>query len=72
MILDLHGVKHQNVSYVFDTFIWDAMRNKKVEVTVITGNSISMKKKILECIADYGFTIIPFEQNMGTIKIGII
>lgn len=71
MVLDLHGIKHQNVTYAFDTFIWEAMLNKEVEVSVITGNSTSMKNKVKECVAEYGFTILPFEQNMGTIKIKI-
>ncbi len=71
MILDLHGVKHQDVSGKFDTFIWEAMKQKVVEVSVITGNSTSMQKMVRSCIADYGFTILPFEENMGTIKIQI-
>lgn len=71
MVLDLHGVKHQDVTGVFDTFIWEAMQNNEVEVSVITGNSFSMKKRVQECIAEYGFTILPFEENMGTIKVAI-
>lgn len=71
MVLDLHGVKHQDVTGVFDTFVWEAMKNKEVEISVITGNSTSMKKKVQECIEEYGFSILPFEQNMGTIKIAI-
>ncbi len=72
MILDLHGVKHQDVSYKFDTFIWEAIKKKLVEVSIITGNSTSMKKMVTKCVDDYGFTILPFEENMGTIKISLI
>ncbi len=71
MTLDLHGVKHQDVSGKFDTFIWEAMKQKKVEVSVITGNSTSMQKMVRSCITEYGFSILPFEENMGTIKIAI-
>lgn len=71
MILDLHGVKHQDVRGVFDTFMFSAMQTDTVEVTIVTGNSISMKKITQECIDEYGFTLLPFEPNMGSIKIAI-
>ena len=35
MTLDLHGIKHQDVTGKFDTFIWEAMKQKVVEVSVI-------------------------------------
>lgn len=72
MILDLHGVKHQDVSYKFDTFIWEAMKQNLVEVSIITGNSSSMQRMVIKCIGEYGFTILPFQENMGTIKISLI
>lgn len=71
MTLDLHGTKHQDVRGVFDTFMFTAMQSDTVEVTIITGNSTSMKKITTECIEEYGFTILPFEPNMGSIKIAI-
>lgn len=71
MVLDLHGTKHQDVSAKFDTFIWEAMQNNEVEVSVITGNSTSMHKIVRELMVEYGLSIVPFEQNMGTIKIGL-
>lgn len=71
MVLDLHGVKHQDVSIKFDTFIWEAMKQRKVEVSIITGNSLSMQKIVKKCISEYGFEILPFEENLGTIKISI-
>lgn len=71
MILDLHGVKHQDVTVKFDTFIWEAIQAKVVEVSIITGNSLSMQTITRKCISEYGFTILPFEENMGTIKINI-
>lgn len=71
MILDLHGVKHQDVRVKFDTFIYEAMKAKVSEVNIITGNSYSMQTQTRVCISEYGFTILPFEENGGTIKISI-
>lgn len=71
MVLDLHGIKHQDVTGKFDTFIWEAIRKNITEVDIITGNSKSMKDMVNKCIGEYGFTVLPFEPNMGTIKISI-
>lgn len=43
-ILDLHGVKHEDVPKLVDQFLWKNMKVKSSEVKIITGISNNMKK----------------------------
>ena len=54
--LDLHGVKHEDVQKVCDSFmtqIW----GKCEEAVIITGNSSSMKHHVREALRDYDLEI---------------
>jgi DNA-nicking Smr family endonuclease len=57
MEIDLHGVKHENVGRVLDTFIWEQMQKKNTTIRVITGNSPDMKKIVNEIAYEYGFQV---------------
>tara|TARA_R110000772_G_scaffold95789_3_gene194150 strand:- start:2544 stop:2777 length:234 start_codon:yes stop_codon:yes gene_type:complete len=51
--LDLHGVKHQDVQRAVDSFLWKNHDN--LPVIIVTGNSESMKKEVINIIADYNY-----------------
>lgn len=57
MELDLHGVKHQDVGSLLDSFIWENMKRKTSYIKIITGNSSKMKEIVYEIVEEYGFTI---------------
>jgi DNA-nicking Smr family endonuclease len=60
--IDLHGVKHQDVSRVLDEFLWANMQTKATEVRIVTGNSEKMKNMVKETLLDYNF---PSEEEFG-------
>lgn len=53
MRLDLHGVKHHEVSRKVDEFIWETMQKKKTQAVIITGKSTPMKQLVKDCLKDY-------------------
>jgi DNA-nicking Smr family endonuclease len=53
MKLDLHGVKHENVIRVVDTFIWENMQRGETQLIIVTGKSTPMKNIVQECLNDY-------------------
>ena len=55
--IDLHGVKHENVGSMLDTFIWEQMKKKAPAIHVITGNSSEMKRIVVEIANEYGFEV---------------
>jgi DNA-nicking Smr family endonuclease len=72
MKLDLHGVKHSEVSSQVDSFIWDAIQRNMYEVEIITGNSIQMKNIVRECVNDYGFNCAQAYLNSGTLIVALV
>ena len=64
MKLDLHGVKHEDVSRKIDVFIWDNMQRSVFQVVIITGKSESMKELVQKCLKEYG--LIGYEQLVNT------
>jgi DNA-nicking Smr family endonuclease len=67
--VDLHGVKHQDVSRVLDEFLWGQMQTKATEVRIVTGNSQTMKNLVKETLLDYDFTS---EEEFGNNGILIV
>jgi DNA-nicking Smr family endonuclease len=68
--LDLHGVKHSDVSKLIDQFICE--NNTEKELTIITGNSDTMKELVISCIKEYGYDYSVGDflgVNTGYIKI---
>jgi hypothetical protein len=50
--LDLHGVKHCNVTNIVENFIL----TKNLPVEIITGNSFMMHKLVVEVLKKRGFS----------------
>jgi DNA-nicking Smr family endonuclease len=72
MKLDLHGIKHENVSNEVDRFIWEAMQLKLPQVEIVTGNSEQMKNIVRDCVHDYGFVCTEGFMNWGSIMITLV
>lgn len=68
-ILDLHGVKHEDVPKLVDQFLWKNMKVKSSEVKIITGISNNMKKIVIETINDYNFFCEEEFNNPGKLII---
>jgi DNA-nicking Smr family endonuclease len=69
--IDLHGLKHEDVSRTLDGFLWQNMQKKIKEVRVITGNSDEMKRIVRETISDYGFSSEEEYFNSGALVVKI-
>ena len=69
--LDLHGVKHENVTREIDNFLWECMNKKVTQVEIITGNSSIMKELVSSCISEYGFNENPHFTREGSVLIDL-
>ena len=72
MKLDLHGVKHENVSRKIDTFIWDSFGRSLHQVVIVTGNSPEMKKLVNKCLDEYGLVSYEHSLNTGVLIVDLI
>jgi len=72
MKLDLHGMKHMDVSKNVDMFLWEAMQKNLSNVEIVTGNSQQMKDIVRDCVDDYGFTCTEQFWNWGVLIITLI
>jgi DNA-nicking Smr family endonuclease len=57
MKLDLHGVKHADVSKELDSFLYEHLQTKHLKVEVITGKSTAMKKIVKDLLGDYNLEV---------------
>jgi DNA-nicking Smr family endonuclease len=53
MKLDLHGVKHADVDKELDSFLYEHLQTKNLQVEVVTGKSTTMKKIVKDLLVDY-------------------
>jgi len=65
--IDLHGVKHQDVNKIINSFIWEHMKKKSTEIKIITGNSETMKNLVREILMDYEFLVEDSFFNSATL-----
>jgi DNA-nicking Smr family endonuclease len=72
MKIDLHGVKHENVSRYLDIFFWEMLQKKVTQVEVITGISQRMKEIVKETCKDYNFEVIENPINVGMLLVKLI
>ena len=72
MKIDLHGVKHENVSRQLDIFFWEMLQKKVTQVEVITGISQRMKEIVKETCKDYNFEVIENPINVGMLLVKLI
>jgi DNA-nicking Smr family endonuclease len=57
MKLDLHGVKHADVSKELDSFLFEHLQTKNLQVEVVTGKSITMKNIVKDLLVDYNLEV---------------
>jgi DNA-nicking Smr family endonuclease len=69
MKIDLHGIKHENVSRQLDIFFWEMMQKNVPQVEVVTGISDRMKEIVRETCKDYNFEVIENTINIGSVFI---
>ena len=63
--LDLHGIKHRNVTNMVDTFI--RQNNNNFPVEIITGNSLDMQNIIKRIVKSHGMRMEPVSHiNLGS------
>ena len=70
--LDLHGIKHAEVSKLVDQFIWENMKSKSQDVEIITGISDQMKLIVINTINDYGFSYVEEFNNPGKLIVSLV
>lgn len=69
--IDLHGIKHENVSRHLDVFFWEMMQKGVGSVEVITGISERMKKLVFDSCNDYNFQVIENPINPGSLFVNL-
>jgi DNA-nicking Smr family endonuclease len=70
--LDLHGVKHADVSKLMDQFIWEQMNKKTREIEIITGISQAMKQVVIKNLKDYDFIYNEAWNNPGKFIVSLV
>jgi hypothetical protein len=61
--LDLHGIKHVDV----DILVEDFVLSNKTPMTIITGNSQTMRKKTISILDYHKFKWMIMSHNLGEI-----
>lgn len=61
--LDLHGIKHADV----DILVEDFVLTNKTPMTIITGNSETMRKKTINILDHHKFKWMIMAHNLGEI-----
>ena len=67
--LDLHNIRHADVSRAMDRFLSIHIARGSMEVRVVTGNSDGMKKIVRETLRDYSLDADQSLLNSGTLII---
>lgn len=70
--IDLHGIKHENVTRLLDEFIWDNLKIGTESVLVITGKSEEMKRLVREVASEYYLTTKEGLSNTGEMTINLV
>ena len=71
-VIDLHGIKHSDVSRVLDEFIWEGMNKKEKVIEVITGKSDQMKRIVTVLAEEYNLDCYEDFKNEGKIIIKLV
>jgi DNA-nicking Smr family endonuclease len=61
-VLDLHGLKHEQVPRIVDKFIGDHIQLGTTSISIITGHSLRMKEIVAHICKDYD---IKFTEEWG-------
>ena len=65
--IDLHGVKHEQVSNLLDRFIWDSMRRGLTSIDIITGKTI-----VKDVLGEYELVAENSITNTGMLLVNLI
>ena len=71
-VLDLHGVRHGDVTNKTDKFIGEHLLKGSAQVIIITGHSKSMKKLVSEVLKDYNLTSETSFFNNGSVNVALV
>jgi len=69
--LDLHGIKHADVSREVDKFIGYHLMGGSKSVIIITGNSDEMKRIVGKTLTDYSITYTESWFNNGELSVNL-
>lgn len=70
-ILDLHGVRHQDVPRKVDQFLGEHLLKGTTEVKVIVGHSKKMEEIVNSTLRDYNLTSQPTFGSTTTLSISL-
>jgi DNA-nicking Smr family endonuclease len=71
MTLDLHTIKHEDVTRKVDDFLWKAMQNGETSVKIITGNSTIMRDIVTQCLQEHGLSPSPYFNQFSVIFVDL-
>ena len=69
--LDLHGVRHADVSGEVDRFLSANLSAHSKEVTIVTGNSEKMKAEVRRVLAEYNLQGVEGFFNKGELRVDL-
>ena len=69
--IDLHGVKHAEVTGLLDEFLYRHMVGHTAQVSIVTGNSEAMKAEVRKVLTEYGLTGTEGFWNRGELKVDL-
>lgn len=72
MTIDLHGIKHNEVPEVIDSFVWDCIKLGVDHAEIITGNSTEMKTIVKNVLMDYGLEPCNFFNMGGSMTVDFV
>ncbi len=70
--IDLHGIKHEDVTRTLDKFLWEMMCKNKSIIEVVTGISDRMKDIVRDVCRDYNFIVDEHPTNIGCLIVRIL
>jgi DNA-nicking Smr family endonuclease len=70
--IDLHGIKHENVTKLLDSFLYEHLTKRTDYITIITGNSDKMKELVLSILKEYNLSGTESMNNSGSLHVSLI
>ena len=68
--IDLHGVRHADVPRTLDPFLYGGLVAGYSQLTIVTGNSETMKDVVRAVLSDYGL-IATEGWNSGELRVNL-
>tara|TARA_B100000674_G_scaffold58320_1_gene40595 strand:- start:2004 stop:2234 length:231 start_codon:yes stop_codon:yes gene_type:complete len=67
--IDLHGYSHKNAVIKIEEYLLLNSVQNNLEVKIITGNSMELRKKLIKLFDDYNFSYYIPAHNQGEIYV---